>query len=246
MKKLYRYHKTTHHFLGVAYPDGNRKQDRMISLAFAPEHSCPKDAPCRRENGGTCYYQAEGLYMPSVAQSARNNWRIFCEDPERFWRSFEKACQYAQKEGIGLRPFEGGDMPSYEFFERLMTYAIRYPGLMHGMTKRYAFVNRYIKEHGGDKSCILDYYHLRLSEWANYPCPNEYGMPTFTLTYEEKETTCLEQRMKMLGKEWSCQDCHDRHLGCYDRGHRSIKCIDHATEAKIVRKRGFFAKKATI
>lgn len=134
MKKLYTFHKKGHHFLGVTYPDGNRKQDRMISLAMSPAHTCPKDAPCRKENGGTCYYQAEEGYMPSVGVSAMRNWEIYKTDPERFWKSYDKACEYAVKEGIGLRNFEGGDIPDYDCLCEIMHRAQKYPGLMHGMT----------------------------------------------------------------------------------------------------------------
>lgn len=96
MKKTYSY-KGAHHFLGVTYPDGNRKQDRMISLAMSPAHTCPTDAPCRKENGGSCYYQTEEGYYPSVAVSAQRNWEIYKTDPVRFWKSFDKACAYAVK-----------------------------------------------------------------------------------------------------------------------------------------------------
>lgn len=231
-----------HHFLGVTFPDGNRKQDRMISFAFSPEFSCPADAPCRSENGGNCYYQQTGNYRPSVAKSALRNWQVYATDPGRFWKAVRKAVKLASDQKIGFRPFEGGDIPFYAFFVELMKIAQEYPGVMHGMTKQYAIVNRYIEEHGGDKACILRYYHLRFSEWPNYPMDNRYGMPTFSLTFNEDETTCLEQKMKMLGHEWSCQDCHNRKIGCYSAINQSIKCIDHTTEAKIVRQRGLWKK----
>lgn len=240
--KLITHYRSAHHFLGVTYPDGNRKQDRMISIAMSPVHTCPADAPCRKENGGSCYYQAEEGYFPSVAKSAAKNYEVWRNDPERFWKSYRKACEYAVHENIGLRNFEGGDIPSYEFFCKLMEFAEEFPGLMHGMTKKYWIVNKYIAEHGGDTSCVLKYYHLQYSSWPGYPMVNPYGMPVYGLTYEEKETTCLEQKLKMIGKEWSCSDCYKHHCGCYASDHRSINCIDHATERKIIAKRGLWKK----
>lgn len=119
---------------------------------------------------------------------------------------------------------------------------MKHPGLLHGMTKKYWIVNKYIAEHGGDKDCVLKYYHLRFSQWDGYPMSNPYGMPVFALTYDEADTTCLEQRMKMIGKEWSCMECYLRGVGCYAGDHRSINCIDHKTEAKIIRKRKLWKK----
>ena len=236
MKKNYNY-KKAHHFLGVCFPDGNRKQDRMISLALSPEHTCPADAPCRKENGGNCYYQKEMEYYTSVSVSAYNNWKVFKTAPERFWKAVEKAIKTAIAEGVGFRWFEGGDCPSYKFFCRQMELCKKYPGVCHGMTKQYEIVNRYIREHGGDKDCILKYYHLRFSKWEDYPMPNEYSMPVFRLVFTEEETTCPEQRLKMAGKEWSCADCYFRGVGCYRADHGSINCIDHKAEQKIVRRR---------
>ncbi len=148
----------------------------------------------------------------------------------------------AHDEGIAFRNIEGGDCPSYDIFCLLMERAIRYPGMMHGMTKQYAIVNRYIAEHGGDKDCILKYYNLRFSQWGDYPMPNPYGMPVFALTFDEAETTCLEQRLKMVGKEWSCADCFFCKVGCYRTDHADIHCIDHKVEAKIVRQRKLWKK----
>lgn len=241
MKTAYSY-KGAHHFLGVTFPDGNKKQDRMISLALSPAHSCPADAPCRKENGGSCYYQAEEGYYPSVAQSALNNWNVYKTDQDRFWKAVRKAVAYAVAQGIGFRPFEGGDIPDYDFFCKLMEIAKEHPHLMHGMTKKYWIVNKYIREHGGNRDCILKYYNLRFSEWTGYPMDNPYNIPVFALTFKEEETTCLEQRMKMVGKEWSCMDCYFRNLGCYRADHASINCIDHATEARIIRKRKLWKK----
>lgn len=229
-----------HHHLGFTFPDGNRKQDGCVSIAFAPDHTCPDDAPCKTK--GLCYFIKEGKYFTSVAKSAAKNWKNYLANPERFWKAVDKALTDAKNEGVPFRWFEGGDIPSYEFFCRMMDKAKANPGLCHGMTKQYGFVNRYIAEHGGDRSCVLNFIHLRFSRWKGYPMDNPFNMPEFSLTYEESETTCLEQRSKMKGVEWSCMDCYLSHVGCYSKDHRTIHCIDHNVEASIVKRRGLWKK----
>lgn len=241
MKFHHTFHKHAHHFCGFTYPDGNNKQGRMLSFSFDPQDTCPDDAPCKKS--GMCYYIKEGKYYPSVAQSAKNNYDRYRQNPVKFWKSLDKAIVYCKKEKIGLRPFEGGDIPSYEFLCNLVEKAKTAPRLMHQMTKAYYLVNLYIYEHGGDKSCILDYIDLRFSKWDGYDMPNPYGMPVFERVMDEEHTTCLEQKFKMIGKEWACEDCYANHCGCYSKDHRSIYCIDHDVEQKIIRKRKLWRKK---
>lgn len=237
MKIVYTYKKGCLNINGLKVSQGNRKLDAMFNIALDTS-TCPKNAPCH----GTCYFECESKIYKNIQDNALNNRLLWENDPDTFFQSLEKVCKLAITKHMGVRMFEGGDIPNYDFFVCLMDLAKKYPGLMHSMTKQYLIVNRYIEEHGNDKSCILKYYNLRFSQWENYPMFNNYDMPVFALTFEEKETTCPEQRLKMQGIEWSCKDCFDHKAGCYSVSHKSIKCIDHKTEQKIIRNRKLWKK----
>lgn len=123
---------------GVLFSEGNRKLGGIPSVSFEPTMSCGRGLKgpllCLKD----CYAMKMKQYT-SVEPGWKENFRIWEREPARFW---DAVCKFlSKKEPQRFRWFVGGDIPSRDFTESMITAAQCYPNtLFRVFTKAQAFL----------------------------------------------------------------------------------------------------------
>ena len=127
-------------------------------------------------------------------------------------KTFELIDDYISKCRLhkAFRWHVSGDILDIDYFDRMVQIARRHPDwIFWTYTKMYLVVNEWIRTHGGTRDALPANLSVMFSVWNGMPCPNPYGLPTFT---------CIMEGMERNPKDWrcpgNCQVCIDSGHGC--------------------------------
>lgn len=192
---------------GTKITNNNKKMGKYVSSVSRSTDSCPKDAPCRLENGGTCYI---GNMKPSVRASYQHNEDLILSDDKLV---FLDVCEYIDMYAPKyFRWFVGGDIGSIEFLDGIVTVAERYPSIQFLVfTKWYSIVEDYIQEDD-----IPGNLHIRMSVWKDYG-PSADLLERFGGAYYDDGTP----ECRIPSKAYVCpDDCEKCHYKCFRANNR--------------------------
>ena len=163
--------------LHVCISKGNRKIGRCMNVSTAPIFTCGgacKVCKC------LCYDLRACLQYGTALQARVRNYLLAMYDRDRFFREIDEAMSRRRKNKF-FRWHVGGDIIDYDYFCRMVDNARRHPDfIIWTYTKRYAFVNRYVAEHGGSiEAAIPANLSIMFSVWEGLECVNPYGFATF-------------------------------------------------------------------
>lgn len=182
----------------VRFSYGNMKIGHVLNVSTAPIITCGHCEHC----SGYCYDIKACLQYPGTAAARANNTALALAERVRFFAEIS-AKMSRRRKNLYMRWHVGGEIIDRDYFERMLAvskeHAERYKAIWT-YTKEHALVNEYIREHGGDRACVLDYLIVMYSHWYGVEIDNPYGMPVF---YTVKTMEDVE-RLRAEGVTWEC------------------------------------------
>jgi len=182
---------------------GNRKIGRTHNFSMAPGHTCANCSECIHY----CYDVKACWQYENVRKARAENTAMMKLD---MLRTFAQIDAYISKRRTHkyFRWHVSGDILSVEYFDCMVKIAKYHPDwIFWTYTKNYYAVNEWIKRNG--KSALPKNLSVMFSVWNGMPCPNPYGMPTFT---------CIMPGMQPAENEWrcpgNCEACLQARRGC--------------------------------
>ncbi len=170
---------------------GNRKIGRVHNFSMAPGLTCANCAGCIRY----CYDIKAVIQYKNVLNARAENTALMYKDMARTFRMIDT---YISRRRVhkAFRWHVSGDIISVEYFDAMAQIAIRHPDwTFWTYTKAYAFVNEWVRTHGGTRDAVPANLSIMFSVWNGMACPNPYGFPTFT---------CIQEGMEPNPDEWAC------------------------------------------
>lgn len=229
--------------------DGNAKTGRAGNWNISIEYSCKHDCECYKD--GLCY-ACSGCYQfpDNQAQYTENyNFYMACTDDE----FVNYISWYIAVEKLTLfRYFTCGDIPDARFVRRAVAIAKRNPDVKFWLyTKKYALVNRYVRENGLDsipENLVIIFSHWLNRDGTYYPMENPYNFPTsefIPIGREElKETVTHICPCSDPSVVRTCETCDHP---CYTLKHgESMALLEHSTSDTKQRDKEIKAAKALL
>lgn len=171
--------------------NGNKKIGRVHNFSLAPGITCANCSECLRY----CYDVKAVIQYKNVLNARADNTALMMKDMDR---TFRKIDQYItrRRANKAFRWHVSGDILGIDYFDRMVTIARNHPEwIFWTYTKNYYAVNEWIRTHGGTRDAIPGNLSVMFSIWNGMPCPNQYGLPTFT---------CIQEGMTPTPGEWRC------------------------------------------
>lgn len=195
--------------LHVFISDKNAKAGASVS--FLPIINCGNCEYC----GRLCYDFRNDCCYESVIKTRAKNWVIWQKDPDRFFEEINKYIKYY--ECRDFRWFVGGDIPSYDFYKRMITLVKENPDTEFlDFTKMFHIVNKWIDENGKDASCLPTNMHQLFSGWYGQPMNNPYNLPTSHPLFGDGRTSAEDGAKLCTG---DCTECRKEKKLCF-----AVKC----------------------
>ena len=183
---------------------GNMKIGRTHNFSMAPIITCSNCAGCKNY----CYDIKAVLQYPNVMKARAENTAMMLSD---MFGTFAQIDHYIshRKAHKYFRWHVSGDILSVEYFDHMVRLARRHPDwTFWTYTKAYTYVNTWIHDNGG-RDAIPKNLSVMFSVWNGMPCPNPFGMPTFT---------CIMEGMEPDAGSWpcpgNCESCIRSGHGC--------------------------------
>ena len=150
----------------------------MACLDFAfPLCTCREDAPCK----DTCYANHHNQTRATVQAAYYRNFRLMNENIDDLFEQIEYKIKHS---GLNMvRFFDSGDLPSYDFLERMCTMIRKFPDVKFmAFTKKYEIVNDYLNEH-----TLPDNFNIIFSAWDHtWTFDNPYKLPVAYVDFKDK------------------------------------------------------------
>ena len=138
--------------LSVSITKGNRKIGETHNVSLPPILSCGEACKVCCD---TCYDGKACLQYENVRKARAKNYAILQHDFNDYWEQIDKYLNRNFKSKY-FRYHVGGDIPSYEYFEKMVETAKKHSNwFFWTYTKQYHFVNKYVKLHGGKNHAFL-------------------------------------------------------------------------------------------
>lgn len=143
--------------------------------------------------------------MANVQAAYYRNFRIYNDDPDNF---FEQVYCKVKFSGLPkVRWFDSGDIPDYEFLEKMVELCKKTPDTKHmAFTKRYELVNEYIDKNGN----LPDNLNIIFSAWDKiWEVPNPHGLGVAYVDFKEKRLNPEIPKNAFVcpGRESTCSAC---------------------------------------
>lgn len=171
-----------------------------LNLAM-PVCTCRIDAPCK----ATCYACKGAQQISNVQASYYRNFRLYMENADSF---FEQVYYKIKFSGLPkVRWFDSGDIPDYEFLERMVKLAKDTPSVKHmAFTKRYEWVNKWITDNGD----LPENLNIIFSAWDKlWDVPNPHGLGVAYVDFNDKKLNpeFPENAFVCPGRASTCSVC---------------------------------------
>ena len=182
---------------------GNTKLGAIANISLPPVCTCRPDAPCATDG---CYALKFYKMYPACRNAWDENLDYYNADADGFFADLEREICTQRY----FRWFVSGDMPTADFFERMVALAKALPKTdFLCFTKQFEIVNEYCKANGG-RSAVPSNIHLMFSGWEGLEVPNPYNFPS---TAVFKDIAEVEDDWKICGG--NCPACVCRNTGCW-------------------------------
>lgn len=187
--------------LHVNISRGNRKMGMIPSVSLPAIVTCRKDCSCCK----ICYAKKLERIYKNVREAYARNLRILVNDPGKYWREVKEAVA----KNRFFRFHVSGDIPNYEYFCRMVETAAENPNCqILAFTKRFDFVNRFVKFNGWYPENL----HIIFSAWDDIEMDNPYGIPEAHVRFKNGETTAKSCAVECYG---NCTECSVAGCGCW-------------------------------
>lgn len=197
----------------ITISSGNAKIGKVLNVSILPVYTCGHCKECKRY----CYDVRDCLRFPGNVLNARvKNTVLMEKDLDGFFDQIDKKMSRRRKNKV-FRWHVGGDIPSPEYFERMIENARNHPDfVIWTYTKEYEIVNEYVRTHGGDrKIAIPSNLSIMFSEWDGVPVINPYGFPVFSTRLEGGNKNHGDDYFESLYKcPGACKICLESGRGC--------------------------------
>lgn len=162
----------------ISMSNNNSKTGKACLNVSMPVCTCRADAPCKKD----CY-ACKGCQQIAVVQGAYyRNLRLYNEDPDGF---FEQVYYKVKFSGLPkVRWFDSGDIPDYEFFDRMVKLCLKTPDTSHmAFTKQYEIVNEWIDKNGP----LPKNLNILFSAWdILWQIPNPHNLGIAYVDFDDK------------------------------------------------------------
>ena len=197
--------------LKVCITSGNVKIGRVMNVSLLPIVTCANCRECKR----LCYDIKACLQYVCVLMARARNTALAMYNRDEYFRQIAAKLS-RRKTRKFFRWHVGGDIPDYDYFERMIAVAEAFPDFRFWTyTKNYGIVNLYCARHGGSKDCVPSNLVVMFSKWDGMKMLNPYGFPEFycKLPDGNKDTT-EEEFSKMHKCPGNCEICLATGRGC--------------------------------
>lgn len=206
----------TYHVGGVTISGGNAKIGATLSISINNDF-CDPSWPCYEK----CYARRIAGFRPSVCKSYDANTAVLNADRDRYFSALDFSLNLAKLTGVGFRLHVDGEVPDYDYLDRVLTAAAKFPEVsIIFMTKRHDLVNEWIHSHGDSRDSLPTNCVPRFSTWEGKDTINPYGLPEAGFIPKKQDiagrTVCPNQTAKKAGVNWTCEDCRRAGYGCHN------------------------------
>lgn len=189
--------------LKICISRGNSK------MGAIPSVSLPAILTCRKCGCNELCYACKGTFkFRNVSESLERNLKILRLDPGGYWRQVNEAVAMSRF----FRFHVSGDIPNYEYFCRMVETAAKNPHCeILCFTKRYNFVNRFIKIKGWYPKNL----HIIFSGWRDLKMVNPYNLPEAHVRFKDGFCEAKPEAIECYG---NCTECSVAGCGCWKLG----------------------------
>ncbi|MBQ9606969.1 MAG: hypothetical protein IJV16_07320 [Lachnospiraceae bacterium] len=193
--------------LKACISSGNKKIGRVLNVSIAPVITCGNCSGCKE----FCYDIKAVIQYPEVSRARARNTALAIHKRDEFFRQIDEKMTHRKKNKF-FRWHVSGDIMDYDYFCRMVEIAKNHPDfVIWTYTKMYGIVNMYVRNHGGDKSCIPENFSIMFSEWRGMPMNNPYKFPEFRVKFEDDSADMFSGLWKC---PWNCDACKACNHGC--------------------------------
>ena len=198
--------------LHVAISDGNSKIGDVLNVSLPAIVTC--GANCSHCMG-TCYDIKACMQYKNVMRARARNYVIWMKEPDRYFNEIDIAMN-KRRNNKYLRFHVSGDIPSYDYFDRMVNLARNHPDFtIWTYTKQYDIVNGWVSRNGAYPSNLVIMY----SQWPGLEMVNPHGAPEFRVVLKGQE------KPKGNYCPGDCNVCMRNHSGCI--GGQTMYCNEH-------------------
>lgn len=183
---------------------GNRKLGPFIcGLSMPNIITCRKDAPCAKG----CYCNKGPQSFSNIKGTYLKNLRLYLRDPDNFFSQLDSWFKFHAYKFC--RFFDSGDIPSADFFARLVKICNKNKGMKFLMyTKQYEIVNDFIAAGGTIPKNFKIYFSTWDKEW-HAKMPNPYNFPVAYCDFANKSLNpqLPQKAIRCPGNKATCSTC---------------------------------------
>lgn len=179
----------------------NKKTGVAVLNMSMPVCTCRPDAPCKEG----CYASKGTQQIATVQAAYYRNFNLYNSDPDNF---FEQVYYKVKFSGLPkVRWFDSGDIPSYDFFKRMVELCNKTSNVQHmAFTKRYEIVNEYIDKNGN----LPDNLNVMFSAWDKlWTFDNPHNLGVAYVDFNDKRLNPEFPKNAFIcpGNESTCSAC---------------------------------------
>lgn len=192
--------------MNVSISKQNSKMGPIPSVSLPAIKTCG-NVPCTID----CYAHKIERLRPNVRKAYENNYEIYKNDPDTYWREVEAAIMVSRF----FRWHVSGDIPDKKYFSKMVEIAKRnkHCGMLC-FTKRYDWVNEFIDE----GNTIPENLHMIFSGWKGLEMKNPHNLPEAHVKYKDGSTTARATADPCLRYGGNCAKCAATEGGCWALG----------------------------
>lgn len=213
-------------FVRVSISKGNEKLGSIQSVSLPSGVTC-RECDCQKK----CYARRIERRRKSVRDAYQNNLAVLHNEPDTYWREVEATVMLSRY----FRFHVSGDIPSSEYFERMVDIAKRNSHCeILCFTKKYEIVNEYISNTYRDfirgtsirpqcynlqmvaEQFLPKNLHIIMSGWRGLDMSNPYNLPEAHVRYRDGTTTASDKAKECSG---NCTECAITDEGCWTLGY---------------------------